>query len=161
VEEAKQGCSELMRQAARQELDMERLSKALHRLKAPAAEVRGLYNSLLPLESAEARRPGGKMPPDAPRLRIDLQTLSVVLDGTRIRVTNPKALSLYKALADSLGQPLIRAELRVNVKGVRGDKTIRNLLNALPPRLRKTVKSGPEGYWIMLPLPARKKEIRG
>jgi hypothetical protein len=98
--------------------------------------------------------------PHKPRLLIDLETLSVVLDGARVQVPNPKALSLYKALADSLGQPLTRSELRDKVKGVRGDKTIRNLLNSLPPRLGRTVKSGPEGYWLALPLPCE-KEIHG
>jgi hypothetical protein len=99
---------------------------------------------------------------DPPRLRIDLLTQTVTLDGDCIEVPNPKALSLYKALADSPSQPLTRAnlrdKLRDKVPGVKGNKTIPNLFNTLPPRLRRTVKSGPEGYWIKLPPP--KKEIR-
>jgi hypothetical protein len=89
--------------------------------------------------------------PAAPRLQFDPQTQVVTLDYVANQVENPKTFQLYKAIADCNGAPITRAELRQQHKGIRGDKTIPNLLKLLPAGLRNTIKSGPTGYWLKLP----------
>jgi hypothetical protein len=90
-------------------------------------------------------RPGGD------RLVLDDLTQTVALDGEDYPVGDPKTYLLYKAIATLGGAPITRASLRRSDKHFRGDKTIPNLLDRLPPPLRRTIRSGTPGYWLRLP----------
>jgi hypothetical protein len=85
------------------------------------------------------------------RLNLDDETQTVTLDGKQYPVANPKSYFLFRAIADRNGQPITRAELRQQNRGLKGDKTIPTLLAALPSKLRKAVKSSPAGYNLCLP----------
>jgi hypothetical protein len=89
---------------------------------------------------------------EAERLRFDVQTLTVTLDNKPFKISNPKAFSVYKAIADSRPNPITRASIQSRVPGCRGEKTIRRLLNTLQEPLRECVQSGPAGYWLELRL---------
>jgi hypothetical protein len=88
------------------------------------------------------------------RLRFDPQTQTITLDGTPQKIADPKAFAVYKEIASSCPMPLKQAQLQERVAGCRGTKKIRQLLDDLPKKLRVTVLSGPNGYWLDLdPLP--------
>jgi hypothetical protein len=89
----------------------------------------------------------------AKRLQFDPQSQTVVLEGMQYPVKNPKAFFLYKTIAEKGGEPITRADLRQQHKGLKGDKTIPNLLDELPPELRETVQRGSNGYWVRLQPP--------
>jgi hypothetical protein len=92
------------------------------------------------------------------RLRYDRQTQIITLDGTPHKIEDPKAFAVYKAIADKCPEPLTKAMIQDRVTGCRGDKKIPHLLDSLPEELRKTISSGPNGYWLKLkPLPQRGK----
>jgi hypothetical protein len=86
--------------------------------------------------------------PAPDRIQCDPETQTVTLGGTDHKVDEPRAFALYKAIVDNCPQPLTRADLRSRVKACKGEKTIRKLLDLLPLALRKTVRSGPHGYWF-------------
>ena len=95
------------------------------------------------------------------RLQFDPQTQTIALDGKLHKIEDPKAFSLYQEIANSCPTPLTKAILQERVRGCRGDKKIRLLLNGLPKRLCDTVRSGPNGYWLDLnPPPHRGKRSR-
>jgi len=83
-------------------------------------------------------------------LSFDSQTQTVSLDGKQFRIENPKSYFLYQTIAEANGRPITRAELRQQNKGLKGDKTIPNLLKKLPAKIKKTIKSGSHGYWLCL-----------
>jgi len=72
------------------------------------------------------------------RLRFDAGTQTVLLDGSGIKVADPKAFAVYRALAEACPQPLTRAAIQKQVPGCRGAKKIRQLLDSLAERLRAT-----------------------
>jgi hypothetical protein len=85
------------------------------------------------------------------RLLFDAETQTVMLDGETFSVNNPKAFFLCKIIAEEKGEPITRADLRQRNKGLKGDKTIPNLLKSLPIPIRETIQSGAHGYWLRLP----------
>jgi len=91
-----------------------------------------------------------KKPPVRPRLSFDSETQTVNLDGKQFHIENPKSFFLYKTIADENGRPITRSELRQQNKGLKGDKTIPNLLKKLPAKIEKTIKRGSHGYWLCL-----------
>jgi hypothetical protein len=101
-------------------------------------------------ERNKPRTRKSKNPSDCPRLSFDSQTQTVNLDGKQFRIENPKSYFLYQTIAEANGQPMTRNELRKQSKGLKGDKTIPNLLKKLPAKIRKTIKSGSHGYWLCL-----------
>jgi hypothetical protein len=86
------------------------------------------------------------------RLVFDDHTHTVTLDGTPHKVDDPKAYAVYKAICRRGDAPTItKAQIRVQVKGVGGQKTIPNLIDTLPLALHQTVKRNTNGYWHELP----------
>jgi hypothetical protein len=106
---------------------------------------------LRPIKSKRERNKSkAKKPPVRPRLSFDSQTQTVTLDGKRFQIKNPRSYFLYQAIAEANGQPITRNHLRLKNKGLKGDKTIRSLLDKLPAKIGQTVKSGAHGYWLCL-----------
>jgi hypothetical protein len=91
--------------------------------------------------------------PGKERLHFDPQTQTVTLDGNPYKIEDPKAFAVYRKIARSCPQPLTQKMLQKSVRGCRGDKKIRQLLDSLPKPLRLTVPSGPNGYWLDLDPP--------
>jgi hypothetical protein len=85
------------------------------------------------------------------RVAFDPESQTLVLDGKKFLFENPRAFFLYKAIADKKGEPITRAELRKQIKNLKGDKTIPNLQAKWPTELRATIKRGTCGYWLCLP----------
>jgi hypothetical protein len=92
-----------------------------------------------------------KLSQPEPRLKFDPLTLVITLDGKEHPVKEPKAFSIYKALADVVPEVLTKEDIGGMVKGVSGDKTIPRLIAKLPEALRKTVKPTTAGYSLLLP----------
>jgi hypothetical protein len=101
-------------------------------------------------KSNKLRTRGVKKSSVRSRLSFDSLTQTVNLDGKRFQIKNPRSYFLYQTIAAANGQPITRAELRLKNKGLKGDKTIRNLLDKLPAKIEQTVKKGPYGYWLCL-----------
>jgi hypothetical protein len=159
--------------------DPEEIAAALERsarLDSFAAEVNywirsGLYETVLPDEwpipEAAAADDGERLGQEemAPssnaeslgsgseRLRFDPETLTVTFTGTSYKISDPKGFAVYRELAKTCPLPLTKAILQDRVPGCRGEKKIRQLLNALPNDLSRTVRSGPSGYWLDLSPP--------
>jgi hypothetical protein len=93
----------------------------------------------------------GAGPPPETRLAFDDATLTVALDGTRHRVEDPRAYAVYKAIAKRDAPTITKIGIQAKVRGVKGQKTIPGLIDALPPALRQTVNRDTTGYWIVLP----------
>jgi hypothetical protein len=85
------------------------------------------------------------------RLAFDDHTFTVFLDGTPYLVADPKAYEVYQTIASCAPRTITRAGIQGKVKATRGKKTVRGLIDTLPPPLRDTVKSGSHGYHIVLP----------
>jgi hypothetical protein len=84
------------------------------------------------------------------RLRFDQDTYTITLDGRDFTDINPKAFLLYRAIWQA-GGPTTRQQLRLKVQGINNPKAVRGLVDTLPTALRKTVNSGPPGFWLVLP----------
>jgi hypothetical protein len=110
------------------------------------------------VRAPEALRPAGSSPTPSERLAFDSQTQTVILDGTQHKVDDPKAFAVYREIAGACPQPVTAADIRGRVKGCRGTKKVRQLLNTLPDPLRRTVRSGQADYWLDLrPAPRGRK----
>jgi hypothetical protein len=104
------------------------------------------------IRDAAATILAGAPPPQLDRLTFDDDTLTVTLDGTRYKVDNPKAYEVYKVIVRrDDNSPITKPKIRAKVKQVAGQKTIPNLLDTLPPALRRTVRVDTRGYWRELP----------
>jgi len=75
----------------------------------------------------------------------------VTLDGKQHKVDDPLAYAVYKAIAQQADPIIPKRKIGDHVKGVRGTKTIPNLIAKLPLVLRKTVKRNNRGFWTELP----------
>ncbi len=84
------------------------------------------------------------------RLRFDQDTYAVTLDGHEFQGIDPKAFLVYRAIAKA-GGPITRQQLRTKVMGINNPKAVRGLVKTLPKALQNTVKSGPVGFWLVLP----------
>jgi hypothetical protein len=103
-----------------------------------------------------------KEPPKEPSLRLalDPQTQTVTLDDVAHKVDDPKAFAVYQEIVKACPQPVTRATICSHVRGVRGNKKVRLLINSLPHRLKESVKSGTNGYWLDLSEPRPRKKGR-
>jgi hypothetical protein len=90
------------------------------------------------------------------RLRFDRLTLTITLDDNHHALTDPKAFSVFKVIATSNG-PITRAAISRVVGGTKGKKTVRRLLDSLPQALLRTIRTGPQGYCVVLPARTSKK----
>ena len=100
-------------------------------------------------------------PIEPERLRIDFDTLTIILDGKAQKIDDPKAFAVYKTLFDARPHPLTKAQIQEMVKGCQGKNKIRQLIDALPTPIRKIVQSGHSGYWIDLaPVTTKKSKAR-
>jgi hypothetical protein len=112
------------------------------------------------LQQNTAHRQTATPPPKPPeRLSFDHQTQTVTLDGVPHKVADPKAFAVYSVIANACPQPVTQAVIRSKVKGCRGDKKVRQLIDSLPGPLRATVSSGPNGYWLDLSVPPRRRKV--
>jgi hypothetical protein len=96
-----------------------------------------------------------EIPAKAQRLLFDDVNHTITLDGVSHHVAEPKAYSVYKAIAQRPANMayITKKNIRLGIKGVAGQKTIPNLIKTLPHSLRKTVRPCPSrGYCIELPL---------
>jgi hypothetical protein len=90
--------------------------------------------------------------PEDSRLRFDDAALTVAIDdGSPIYVANPRAFKVFKTIAEASPNVINRKDIQVAVCGTKGDRTIRDLIDKLPQRLREAVKSDTTGYWLCLP----------
>jgi hypothetical protein len=85
------------------------------------------------------------------RLAFDDDTHIVTLDGTPHHVANPKAYAVYQAIVERDDATITKGGIQARVKGVAGQKTIPNLIDALPRPVRQTVKQDTTGFWHELP----------
>lgn len=90
--------------------------------------------------------------PETPRLAFDDLTHTVIFDGERITVSEPKAFALFRAVAAENGQRITRIKLRERVPGLKGDKTIPNVRDTLPAVLAGLIRTDNRGMWLSLPL---------
>jgi hypothetical protein len=88
---------------------------------------------------------------EARRLAFDDDTHTVTLDGVPHKVSDPKAYEVYKTICRRDGATITKREIGGKVKRVAGAKAIPKLIAALPAAVRRTVRSGPAGYWHDLP----------
>lgn len=86
------------------------------------------------------------------RLRIELATGTVTLDGKQYGVDDPKVIQVFQAICDAGGAWIAKPKIRTRVPGVNGQKTIPNLLDKLPRVLDRLVTRSNKGYCITLPL---------
>lgn len=84
------------------------------------------------------------------RLHCEDATYTLTIDGHAYHIENPTAYMIYKLLAAETPQPLTRADLQARIRGCKGRKAIRQLLDTLPEPVRRTARSGSRGYWIDL-----------
>ncbi len=92
--------------------------------------------------------------PSANRLQFDQFTLSVFLDGRKYAIQKPRTFELYCFIATryfASRRQISQAAIRAELLGFRGQKTIRRILDTLPAELRRTVRSDPNGFWVVLP----------
>ncbi len=108
----------------------------------------------LPLDAGD---PCAETPADGARLHFDQDTHTVTLDGEAFKIDNPRAFLVYRAVWEA-HEPITRDELRGKVKGISNPKAVNSLRQQLPHLLAKTLRSGPEGFWIDLP-PLGKKAL--
>jgi hypothetical protein len=94
------------------------------------------------------------------RLVFDTLTQTVTLDGIPEPVADPRAYGVYKAIFDSLPNPITKKGIRKLVPRCQGVKTIPQLIESLPLRLKKTIAWGKSGYYLRLPtvVPSKKKQ---
>jgi hypothetical protein len=94
------------------------------------------------------------------RLALDPETLTVTLDGVSYKVSDPKAFAVYGVIVEASPQPVTKADIRREVRGCRGSKKVRELLDKLPEPLAMTVSSNVNGYWLDLSATPRRKKGR-
>lgn len=92
------------------------------------------------------------------RLTFDQGTWTITLDASEFNGLKPKAFLVYKAIFEN--PHITRQQLRIDIPGIRGDKTIPKLLATLPNELHQTVGSDNSGYWITLPTLTKKNPQR-
>jgi hypothetical protein len=119
----------------------------------PQAEPDAICECDLGVVQAEADRP-----PPRDRLIIDLESNSLIIDGTQHPSLHPIGLRIVQALqlAARSGAPRIAGrKLSEIVPGCRGGgKTVRRSLARLPDAVRALVKAeASKGYWLELPPP--------
>jgi hypothetical protein len=134
-----------------QNLDPGRLSRAIAQILAAVLARPAPPSTDGKKLPAERSLPLGRQP----RLAFDKFTQAITLDGTPYQIADPKAFSVYKAIAEACPQPVTAADIRPKVAGCKGKNKVGQLLNTLPAPLRATVRSGNAGYWLSLDSAAR------
>jgi hypothetical protein len=97
----------------------------------------------------------GEAPP-RPRLTVDLNTNTVVLDGVPYRGVDPDGLAVVAALLHFKTEGHVRAvpaqKLREKLKNCHHDATLKRWIGQLPSPIRDCIKGKPgAGRWIELP----------
>jgi hypothetical protein len=116
----------------------------------PLSEVNAMRSCELAAILQSVPAVGNAVIPDAPtgihsakmcgdRLRIDLATRAVVLDGEHFEVANPTALQFLAVVWESKGAKVATDDIRGRVRGCAGRPGLM-LDRSLPPKLRDIIK---------------------
>lgn len=109
---------------------------------------KGLHiNASAPRSVETPLRPQTESKPN--RLLFEQDTWTITFDGMPLNIEKPKAFLIFRAIYEC--PHITRDKLRAKVSGIRGDKTIPNMIESLPQQLRSTIRSDNSGYWVSLP----------
>jgi hypothetical protein len=100
------------------------------------------------LEYNLAARAVGASATATPRVSLDRDTQTVILDGKPYKVENARAFAVYQVIVENRPHPIIAALIGERVRGSRGKRAVKANINRLPAPLRDTVQSGTAGYWF-------------
>jgi hypothetical protein len=118
-----------------------------YRRASDASSLRKALGDYLDRRGRQVPPPGGAQ---TGRITFDDLTQTVSIDGAAHHVLDPKAYVVYKAIA-TCPECITQEQIRGQVRGVDGEKTICKALAKLPAVLKKTYKSGYFGYRVCLP----------
>jgi hypothetical protein len=86
------------------------------------------------------------------RVQFDVATWTITLDGERFPIDDPIAFQIYRVVAEAEMPPIPHADIKLVVRACNGDKAIQRRRNTLPEKLRDTLISGNNGWYVSLPV---------
>lgn len=92
--------------------------------------------------------------PETTRIRCDAANRSVYLD--EVCLAHGMELSLFRMfqiVAEEYPNAIKFTMIKTKVKGIHGKHSTRDFRDRLPPKLRKILDSGKNGYFLILPIP--------